>query len=41
MGKYNEKLDSIFKEWIEKSEKNGEARENYDNQKVLFLHMMA
>ncbi|MCH4182648.1 MAG: uracil-DNA glycosylase family protein [Prevotella sp.] len=31
MGKYNEKLDSIFKEWIEKSEKNGEARENYDN----------
>jgi hypothetical protein len=39
MGKYNEKLDSIFKEWIEKSEKNGEARENYGDQK-LFLHMM-
>jgi hypothetical protein len=36
MGKYNEKLDSIFKEWIEKSEKNGEARENYGDQKIIF-----
>ena len=34
MGKYNEKLDSIFKEWIEKSKKNEEARD--DNQKIIF-----
>lgn len=38
MGKYNEKLDSIFKEWIEKSEKNGEARENYGDQKIIFTY---
>lgn len=38
MGKYNEKLDSIFKKWIEMSEKNGEARENYGNQKIIFTY---
>jgi hypothetical protein len=38
MGKYNEKLDSIFKEWIEKSKRTGKPAKTMII-KILFLHM--